>query len=99
MPNTIDDIQQKLISAIQSVQRDSGLPEPTLTGSSCPTKELDGFDSPLWIVVIGVVALDLGVAIPSDVNIFIDDDGKRQLTIKESAARIYNRVPQGDPAK
>ena len=94
---TPEDVRQKLIEAIQTVQRDSGMPEPVLTGKSCPTLEIDGFDSPLWIVVTGIVAIGLGVEIPPDINVFVDEDGEKRLTIDESVAVICKTmVPAKD---
>jgi len=50
-------------------------------------KDLRGFDSPLGVVVTGLVAFELGIEIPLDLNVFVDDN-KRTLTIEESAALI-----------
>ncbi len=86
MPTT-EEIQNKLIETICAVQRDSGEEEPTLTIKSCPMKEVKGFDSPLGVVVTGLVAYGLGVEIPLEANVFYDDH-KRLLTIEESAAVI-----------
>lgn len=85
---TSEEVRCKLIEAIQTVQRDSGMPEPVLTGKSCPTLEIEGFDSPLWIVVTGIVAIGLGVEIPPEINVFVAEDGEQQLTIDESVAVI-----------
>ena len=84
---TIEEIQKKLIEAICAIQKESGAEEPILTAKSRPMKEVKGFDSPLGVVVTGVVAIRLGVDIPLDTNVFVDDH-KHILTIEESAALI-----------
>lgn len=96
---TSEEVRQKLIEAIKAVQKDSGMPEPALTGKSCPTLEIEGFDSPLWIVVTGLVAIGLGVKIPPEVNVFIDDDGEQRLTIDESVAVICKAMVPSKESK
>jgi hypothetical protein len=95
---TPEEIQKKLIEAICAVQRDSGEPEPTLTVKSCPMKDLRGFDSPLGVVVTGLVAIGLGIEIPLELNVFVDDK-KRRLTIEESAALICSVVTKNGANK
>ncbi len=84
---TAEEIQEKIIEAICAVQTASGEQEPAFNAKSCPLKELNGFDSPLGVVVTGLLAIGLNVEIPLDANIFVDDH-KRALTIEESAAVV-----------
>jgi hypothetical protein len=97
MPTT-EEIQKKLMETICAVQRETGEPEPILTGKSCPMKELKGFDSPLGVVVTGLVAIGLGIDIPLDLNVFVDDN-KRILTIEESATLICSVVKKQGAGK
>jgi hypothetical protein len=84
---TIEEIRAKLIEMICAVQRDSGEAEPILTPQSCPLKDVKGFDSPLGVVVTGLVATGLKIEIPLELNVFVDDS-KRRLTIEESTTLI-----------
>jgi hypothetical protein len=97
MPSS-EEIQKKLIETICNVQLDSGEPEPRLTIKSCPMKDLKGFDSPLGVVVTGLVAIGLGIEIPLDLNVFVDDK-KQRLTIEQSAALICSVVAKQVPSK
>jgi len=97
MPSS-EEIQKKLIETICNVQLDSGEPEPMLTIKSCPMKDLKGFDSPLGVVVTGLVAIGLGIEIPLDLNVFVDDK-KQRLTIEQSAALICSVVAKQVPSK
>ncbi len=84
---TIEEVRAKLIEMICAVQRDSGEDEPSLTPKSCPMKDVKGFDSPLGVVVTGLVAMALKIEIPLELNVFVDDS-KRRLTIEESTDLI-----------
>lgn len=95
---TLEEIQLRLIETICAVQTDSGEPEPTLTRKSRPLKDIKGFDSPLGVVVTGLIAIHLGVDIPLDLNIFVDDN-LRALTIEESAALICSVAKKAGPTK
>ena len=90
MPTT-EEIQAKLIETICAVQLACGEPEPVLTPKSCPMMELRGFDSPLGVNVTGVVAIGLGIEIPLELNVFVDDN-KRRKTIEESTALIFKVI-------
>ena len=58
--------------------------------------DLEGFDSLLWPVAIGILATELGINIPNNKNIFLSEDGKQQLTISESAAMVCEMVSTGE---
>jgi hypothetical protein len=91
---TSDEIRAKLIEVISAILLESGEAEPALTAKSRPLKDAKGFDSPLGVVVTGVVASELGIDIPLDLNIFVDDK-KKALTIDESTALVYGLLKNG----
>jgi hypothetical protein len=95
---TAEEVQQKIIEAICAVQEASGEQQPILNAKSCPLKELKGFDSPLGVVVTGLVAIGLDVEIPLDANIFVDD-GRRALTIEESTAVVCKVMKAREESK
>jgi hypothetical protein len=88
---TVEEIGAKLIEMICAVQRDSGEAEPTLTLKSCPMRDVKGFDSPLGVVVTGLVAIGLKIESPLELNVFVDDT-KRRLTIEESTDLICSML-------
>ena len=52
-------IRGKLIGVLESIQLDSGLERPVLTGQSKPLEELPKFDSKVWPVAIALIAVEL----------------------------------------
>lgn len=80
-----EDVKVKLIDVLQEIQSDSGYEASMISGTTCSITELEGFKSPLWLDAIGMLAESLDMDIPADTNIFISKDGKRPLTINESA--------------
>lgn len=95
---TIDDARKALMSVLKNIQDRSGLPCPTLTGSTVPTKVLEKFDSTVWPAAITLVARELGVVIPHDVHIFGDKGGKL-LSIDQAAEVICNKSESKTPVK
>lgn len=81
-------VEVKLIEVLQDIQSDSGYDASRIAGTTCPLQDLEGFDSMLWPAAIGILAAALDVNIPNDNNIFLSDDGKRPLSISESAAIV-----------
>ena len=81
-------IRGKLIGVLESIQVDSGLECPVLTGQSKPLEELPKFDSKVWPVAIALIAVELGVAIDDDVNIFRKEKACDALSIDETVALL-----------
>jgi hypothetical protein len=90
------DVEAKLIEVVQEIQRDSGYDGSQIRGTTCPLTNLEGFDSLICPVAIGMLASTLNVNIPNNKNIFLSEDGKRQLTISESAAMVCEIVNKGE---
>jgi hypothetical protein len=81
-------VTEKLIEVLQEIQRNSGYECDGIVAETCPLVDLEGFDSQLWPVAIGMLEKNLGVKIPNIKNIYVSDDGTQRLTIKESAAVV-----------
>jgi hypothetical protein len=81
-------LEAKLIVVLANIQQESGYSAAAITTATCPIDDLEGFDSKIWPVAIGVLAAELGVSIPNNQNIFISQDGQRRLTVAEAAARV-----------
>jgi hypothetical protein len=86
----------KLIEVLQEIQNDSGYGGTQILGTTCPLNDLEGFDSKIAPFAIGMLAVALDVNIPVDKNIFVSENGKRQLTIDESAAVVCEIVSRGE---
>lgn len=85
---TLDEVRKKLVSVLQTIQTNSGLACPPITGALKPIEELEGFDSKIWPVAIGMLAAGLKIEIADDVNIFASGDGQTPLSIDETAAVV-----------
>lgn len=85
-----EDVETKLIGVLQQIQSDSGYEGQPIGGKTCPINDFEGFDSLLWPVAICMLetSLELNQEIPLGTNIFFDNDGKRPLSISESARLV-----------
>ncbi|MBE9095047.1 hypothetical protein [Tychonema sp. LEGE 07203] len=90
------DVEVKLVEVLQEIQSDSGYDGSGIMRTTCPVNDLEGFDSKIWPVAIGMLASALNVNIPNNKNIFLSKDGKRRLTISESAAIVCESVNKGE---
>ena len=78
-------LKEKLIAVLASVQHDSGLGCPPLTGTTKPLDDIPNFDSKVWPVATTLLATEIDAPIPNDVNIFIDPSTKLSHSIDETA--------------
>jgi len=78
---------------LQQVQTMSGRPPATVGGGTVPIGDLQGFDSLNGLEVTILLAERIGYAIPGDVNLFVSEDGRRALTVRQIAERIQGLVP------
>lgn len=83
-----DEVRNTLITVLEEIQRDSGLPCPPLTGALRPLDALPKFDSKVWPVAITILCTKIGRTIPNDVNIFVDSATKRPRSIDETTAFV-----------
>ena len=84
----ISTLQERIVALIAQVQADSGLECPPLTEDTKPVEVVPKFDSKVWPVATTILASELGVLIPNDVNIFIDATTKRPRSIAQIAAFV-----------
>lgn len=90
------DVEVKLVEVLQDIQSTSGYSGNLISGTTCPLNDLEGFDSLLWLVAISMLATELSINIPNDINIFVSKDGKRRLTISESVAMVCKIAEKGE---
>jgi hypothetical protein len=82
-------LKEKLIVVLGQIQTDSGLECPTLTGTTKPVGNIPKFDSKVWPVATTILSIEIGVPIPNDVNIFVDETTKLPRSIDETAVFLY----------
>jgi hypothetical protein len=85
-------IQELLITAIERVQRASGEAAVGIGASTCPIRDLPGFDSQRGIEATVVLETLLGLEIPGEANIFVAPNGQRALRITEIVERTYDLI-------
>ena len=81
-------LKEKLIAVLGQIQVDSGLACPALTGATKPVENIPKFDSKVWPVATTILSTEIGVPIPNDVNIFVDETTKLARSIDETAAFV-----------
>ena len=77
-----------LIAVLGQIQTDSGLECPPLTGATKPVENLPEFDSKVWPVATTMLATEIGVTIPNDVNIFVDETTKLPRSLDQTAVFV-----------
>ncbi len=85
----LSDVTSALIEVLDKVQKTSGLPSPSLSGSSIPYKVLPKFDSTVWPVATSWLGKELGFKIDNDVHIFGGKNNKPLLTISETSELVF----------
>ena len=81
-------LKEHLIAVLAEIQDDSDLDCPPLTGATKPIESLPEFDSKVWPVATTILAARIGVTIPNDVNIFVDETTKLPLSIDETTVFV-----------
>jgi hypothetical protein len=84
------DVKGQLLVILKSVQQDSGLECPVLTGKTRPTIDVPKFDSKVWPVATTMLATELRIMIPDNVNIFIDEKTKEARSVDQIAQFVHN---------
>ncbi|MBY0561000.1 hypothetical protein [Hyphomicrobium sp.] len=82
---TREEVKQKLVNVLTTIQTNSGLPCPPLDGSVKPAEQLEKFNSKVWPAAIGMLSAELNYDIDDDINIFASKDGTVAYTIDEVA--------------
>jgi len=77
-------VEATLAKVLTHIQAASGLDCPTITNATKPLEDLPNFDSKIWPVATGLIAAELGINIPDDINIFKQEKGCIALTIQQT---------------
>ncbi|NKC11836.1 MAG: hypothetical protein GKR94_06430 [Gammaproteobacteria bacterium] len=81
-------LKKKLIAVLEQIQIDSGLECSRLDGAVKPVEGIPQFDSKVWPVATTILAVEVGVAIPNNMNIFVDEVTKLPRSIDEIVVAI-----------
>src|SRR5262245_4452778 len=85
---TKEEARKALVKVLETIQTNSGLACPNLTGSIKPVEDLEGFDSKVWPVAIGMLSAELDLEIADDLNIFASKDGKQAYSIDQAVELV-----------
>jgi hypothetical protein len=96
MTVTKDAIRDALIKILKQVQTSCGHADAdSITATTRPMLDLENFDSNVALPTIELLALELGITIPKDVNIFVSSDGKKKLTVDEAVLVVAQCIAKG----
>lgn len=81
-------LRAQVIEVLAAIQQDSDRAGGPITGSTCPAKDLRGFDSKVWPVATTMLSQATGLAIPDKTNLFVSANGKQHRSVDEIAADL-----------
>ena len=76
----------KVVEAVAQVQEASGRQNSGIRSSTCPVRDVEGFDSLSGVEATVILSESLGVDLPD--NTFVSKDGRRALSVTEIASNI-----------
>jgi len=85
-------IIEKIIQVLKKIQEEGGFEQIEINLETNPVKDMPEFDSQLWIVAITILAEELQIVIPNNLNIFISENGEESPNIEEIAQRILDAL-------
>lgn len=87
-------VKSALVGVVKDIQSASEFNSSQVSGSTCPLKDLQSFDSLVCTEAITMLSMTLDIEIPDNVNIFVADND-RKLTIDEIAVVVCDRFSTG----
>lgn len=88
---SVSEIRTKVLQTLAGVRMRQGFSNENLTGSTTPLS-LKRFDSQMGLVTSMRIRLELGYKIPTKVNVFVSEDGKKAITVDETAKLIHKLI-------
>jgi acyl carrier protein len=85
-------IRNAVLGAVKRAIEVAGHEVPDLTGDTCPIGQL-GFDSVVGVENTGILEAELGCEISAE-NVFVDETGRRPLSIDEVVTRLARAVSE-----
>lgn len=86
------EIVTTVVQTIVQVQELSGRAGDGIDASTCPLRDVEGFDSLSGLEATVMLSEALGVAISEDCNPFISKDGNRALSVGEIADNLSTHI-------
>lgn len=83
-----NEVKQKLVNVLTTIQVNSGLPCPPMEGLLRPAEQLEKFNSKVWPAAIGMLSASLNFEIEDDINIFASEDGTVAYSIDQIAELV-----------
>lgn len=81
------DVVRVVCEILAELQKISGREATQITGTTCPIGDLPDFDSLNGVEASVAIENRLGIQL-AEVNIFVDQDGSRALTVLEIASNV-----------
>jgi hypothetical protein len=81
-------VRSGLAEVLRHIQVTSSYGEPDIKDTTCPLKDLQGFDSQMGVVATTLLSERLGIEIPPGANVFKADGKARALPIAETVAIV-----------
>ena len=78
----------KVVQAVALVQDLSGRSSVGIGVSTRPVRDMEGFDSLSGVEATVMLSESLGIDLPEDYNPFVSKDGKRALSVDETADNL-----------
>lgn len=85
-------IIEKTIQVLKRIQKEGNFELIEINAKTNPVKDMPEFDSQLWIVAITILAEELEIEIPQNLNIFVSDSGESSPNIEEIAQKILDTL-------
>ena len=82
------EIRAAVIGVVREIQEMSGRELTSVTPETRPVGDLPGFDSLNGIEGTIMLSERLGISIPLDVNVFLNEQGDRVLAVEEICERV-----------
>ena len=86
------EIITKVVQTVAQVQEASGRSSASIGASTCPVRDVEGFDSLCGVEATVMLSESLRVDLPEDYNPFVSEDGKRALSVGEIADTLSTYI-------
>ena len=85
---TRDQVHARVVVALGELQASSGQPAEAAEGTTRPIGDLTGFDSHAGLEFTCAIEVSIGIDVPIDENLCVDDARNRARTVAEIVGRI-----------
>ena len=82
------EVRDQVVDVIKEIQQRSGRQQVDIKGGTQPIEGVPGFDSLNGLEATVELSGRLGFEIPGSINLFVNPEGNKALSVKEIANRI-----------